>query len=38
MPERATAVPEREVSKSRSSASRGPKRQKQKHEGPNESE
>jgi len=37
VPERATAMPEREVSRGRSSASSGPMRYKRKRQGPNES-
>ena len=38
MGESPTALPEREVSRGRSSAGSGPMRQEPKHEGPNESE
>ena len=38
MGESPTALPEREVSKGRSSPSRGPQRPSQKDQGPNESE
>lgn len=38
VPERATAVPEREVSRGRSSGGTGPSRRQGNREGPNESE